>query len=160
MAPGGMRSEAATRASWLVPVVLAALVLGGAWHGHAPPRSADAYSKVAADTAAFLHSQLETARLWVESHPQDAFDTSVVVGIEEAERDAVVTLERFAGHDPPAGTNPLRTRLTALGQRATTLLGEMRIAAHRQDWDRVVRLSDAMARPSRRLEQVSVEARP
>lgn len=160
MVPGGWRSLVATRGSWAVPVFVVVLVLVALWYGHAPPRSVTAYQTRAADTAGFLHSQLETARLWARERPDGVFDTSVVVGIEESATDAGVTLDRFAGYDPPPGAQRLRARVTDLGHEARSLLEGMRIAAHRGDWGRVGSLARQAERPSRDLERLSARVRP
>jgi hypothetical protein len=160
MHPGSTRSFAPTRATWVVPIAVVAVILVGLWYGHAPPRSDAAYQKSASDTAGFLHSQLETARLWVEERPTQVFDSSLVVAIEESETDANTTLSRFAGYDPPSGQEDLRTRLTTLGEQATTLLAEMRIAAHREDWDRLEELRGKAAKPSTELENLSKQVLP
>ena len=160
MHPGSRRSFAPTRATWAVPITVVAVVLLGLWYGLAPPRSDTAYEKSAADTAGFLHSQLATVQLWVDERPANVLDTSVVVAIEESESDANVTLKRFAGYDPPPGQEQLRTRLTSLGQQATTLLGEIRIAAHAGDWGRVAELSRKAKSPSTKLEELSKRVMP
>jgi hypothetical protein len=160
MHPGSTRSFAPTRATWAVPIAVVAVILAGLWYGHAPPRSDGAYEKSASDTAGFLHSQIETARLWIEKRPAKVFDSSLAVAIEESESDANTTLSRFAGYDPPRGQEALRTQLTTLGEQVTTLLGEMRIAVHREDWRRLEELRAKAKEPSTKLEELSKQVRP
>lgn len=143
-----------------MPIAVVAVVLAGVWYGQAPPRSEVAYQKRAADAAGFLHSQLETVRLWVDEHPARVLDTSLVVAVEESESDAEATLSRFSGYDPPHGQEELRSKLTSLGEQATTLLGEMRIAAHREDWTRLADLSRRAESPSTKLEELSTRVMP
>lgn len=160
MHPGSTRTFAPTLATWVAPVAVVTVVLAGLWYGHAPPRSDAAYRKSASDTAGFLHSQLETARLWVGERPDQVLDTSVEVAIEESETDADTTLGRFAGYDPPRGQERLRKRLTALGEQATRLLAEMRIAARRGDWALLAELRGRAEEPSTKLEELSKQVLP
>ncbi|MGN6577832.1 MAG: hypothetical protein ACTHKG_19335 [Nocardioides sp.] len=160
MHPGSRRSFAPTRATWVVPIAVVAVILVGLWYGHAPPRSDAAYRTSASDTAGFLHSQLETARVWVQERPEQVFDSSLAVAIEESESDANATLKRFAGYDPPAGQEAIRTRLTTLGEKATTLLAEMRIAVHREDWSKLEELRGEAEKPSLKLEELGKQVLP
>ena len=80
--------------------------------------------------------------------------------IEESETDANTTLSRFAGYDPPSGQEHLRTQLTTLGEQATTLLAEMRIAAHREDWRKLEELRGKAEKPSTKLDELSKRVLP
>lgn len=118
----------------LVGLVAVLLLAGALWYGQAPPRSASAYQTRAAQTALYLRSQSRTAGMWVRAL-QDGQATSPAtqVALEEAESDAVTTASRFAGWDPPPGTDDLRRELTGASTELTDDLAALRIAIHAGD---------------------------
>lgn len=146
------------RGRWTLLIVA---VAGSLWYLQAPPRTADGYAGRAADTAASLRAQVETARIWVETVAEGrTLLTSAAVGLEEADGDAATVLADFEQLDPPAGTAAVRESVSATGREAVNLLGGVRIAAQDGDWERVERRRDRLARMGDRLHALEREARP
>lgn len=137
----------------IVAVMLA--VLGSLWFGHAPPRSPSAYRRHAVQAVEYLRSQTQTARLWVGAVARD--DTTrqaASVALQEAENDAVATVGRFAGWDPPAGADGVRDTVTGLGDEVVQALGALRIAAHRGQWAKLTDLAAPLPGLADRLDTV------
>ncbi|GAA3343032.1 hypothetical protein GCM10020358_40200 [Amorphoplanes nipponensis] len=127
---------AGTGVRWVaVSAAVFAVVMASLWFGHAPPRSAAAYARQGAETVGYLRSQTRTARLWVDAVASgSATHQAASVALREAEDDASATAARFAGWDPPAGSDAVRATVTALGDEVTRRLAELRIAANRGRW--------------------------
>lgn len=139
--------------SFLVAAGAIALTGASLWYVVAPPRSEQAYRDRAADATATVHSQVVTAELWArEAAGGDAFTTSAVVGIEDAERRASNAAAAFAHHDPPDGLDATRADVTHLLTEATDLLASVRIAAHRGRWGDVASARAELDRIARDLE--------
>ena len=114
---------------------VALVVLGALWYGHAPPRSAAAYREQAIQAIDYLRSQTQTARLWIEAVAVgDSTHQAATVAVEEAEKDATATADRFAAWDPPPGTDRVRDTMTRLGDDVVDALATLRIAVHRGQW--------------------------
>jgi hypothetical protein len=141
--------------------VVASIAVAALWYLQAPPRTTGGYAERAADTAATLRSQAETARIWTEVVRDDkTLLTSAAVGLEETDTDASTALGDFEQLDPPRGGVPIRDDLTRAGDTAVTLLADLRIAAQDRDWAEVERRRDALARMGRRLEALERRLRP
>ena len=142
----------------VVAAVAALAVLTALWYGHAPPRSATGYGMQAGQTVEFLRSQVQTAQLWVETTARgDATHQAAAVGLAEAESDATATVDRFAGLDPPAGTDDIRATVIVLGDAVTDELAAVRIAANREQWADLPRIAAALPALADRLDQVRRE---
>jgi hypothetical protein len=136
----------------VIAVAVTAVVMASLWFGHAPPRSAAAYARQAAQTVGYLRSQTQTARLWVDAVATAATTHQAAsIALEEVEADATATVGRFAGWDPPPGADPVRDTVTALGEEVTRTLGALRIAAHRDQWADLPRLAQPLPDLAQRL---------
>lgn len=138
---------------------IAALVLAALWFVHAPPRSPGAYREQAANTVEKLRSQVQSARLWVrEVEAGRVLHPSATVGFQEAESDANKAVSEFEGYDPPKRTRDLRTAVSSLGTETTTALAELRIAAHRGEWQHLRSVAAPLAGLSARLDALQQRA--
>lgn len=146
-------TEGAGTAVRLGRVIAAIIVLAAAlWYLTAPPRSADAYRERAAATAKTLRSQVQSARIVVESLGDDQLPrAAALVGLEEAERDAGSAANQFEAYEPPEGTLPVREELTGLASEAQGALGALRIAAQQDEWERLSRLAERLPTIAARL---------
>jgi hypothetical protein len=152
--PDRRRRRAA--AAWLLTITALAVTIGGLWFGHAPPRTEGAYRAEAVRTAQLLHSQVATAVLWVRQVDRDhVTHQAAVVSFEESESDATTTANRFAGWDPPSGTDRLRARVQRLAAAATEVLGRLRIAAHRGRWHELSTIARDAGRTADRLDRLA-----
>jgi hypothetical protein len=111
----------------------------------APVRSFDTYEGKAADTAEWVVSAIETARLAVSVAQEGrAFAPHLSVVLAEAEQGAGGSGDIFATIQPPdQGSARLRHELLALVTRAESVLADLRIAVR---WGELDRLPD-IARP-------------
>lgn len=120
-------------------VILGVVLVGAAalWYLSAPPKGADGYRERAASTAATIHSQVQLARVWVESREDgETTGAATLVGLEEVEGDALSAAAAFGGHEPPSGLLGLRSELDSLASDATDALAALRIAAQQEEWMR------------------------
>jgi hypothetical protein len=139
----------------------AAVVAASLWYLQAPPRSPDAYAERAADTAATMRSQVETARIWAQTVADgETLLTSARVGLAEADTDASTALSDFEELDPPAGTTHVRDTVAHTGGDAVALLAALRIDAHHGQWARVESRRAALRRIGARLERLERKTRP
>jgi hypothetical protein len=142
----------------LAATTAALAVLAALWFGHAPPRSVAAYSKLATQTVEYLHSQVQTARLWAGAVARgDATHQAAVVALDEAESDAGATADRFAGWDPPSGADGIRDTVTSAGDEVTEALARLRIAAHRDQWSGLPQLAGTLPDLAQRLDDLRRE---
>jgi hypothetical protein len=153
MGERGWRFVAATIA---VLIVVAAL-----WYVTAPPKGVDAYRERAAATAETARSQVQVARIWVETFGDDeATAAATLVGLEEAETDAAAAVSEFEAYEPPTGAIDLRTRLSGLGNRAIDTLSALRIAAEQERWADLPRLAAPLSGLDRELRVLEERAEP
>lgn len=145
----------------LVAIAIAVVVVAALWYVVAPPRDVDGYRERASLTAETLRSQVQTSRIWLRTLARDdTLRTSASVGLREAEEDASAAAASFERYDPPHGTDPLRARLSALAGETTTVLGDIRIAAHRDEWGRLDELGEPLPALADRLEALARRAQP
>lgn len=134
-------------------MLLVALAFASLWYTQRPPRSDQEYRNRTAQTAGTLRSQVVTAQLWAEQvHADRAMTQAADVGIREAEAAAQAATSTQAAWDLPDGVRrEVRTTALTLGDEVTTLVGDMRLAAHDERWDDVHRLSRDARPLARRL---------
>lgn len=107
----------------------------------------------ATQTVDYLHSQLQTAQLWIGAVGRDDVTRqAAVVALDEAESDATATADRFAGWDPPPGTDDIRDSVTTHSDRVTEAL-----AAHRDQWETLPQLAGPLPRLAQQLEDLRQE---
>jgi hypothetical protein len=148
------------RRSRLLAVLAGVLVVASVWYVTAPPRGVADYRERAAQTADKLRSHVQSARLWVRTLDGDrTLRSSAAVGFREAEDDAVTDASRFAGYDPPAGTDGLRSDLTKLSSDVEDALAALRIVTQRDEWSRVPATGAPLAELSKRLDRFAKGAR-
>lgn len=118
-----------------VALLLAALLLAsGACVG--PARTQESYREKAANSAEAMLSNVETAQLVTElSLGGNTFSRYLSLVLSESEVAADAIADAFATVQPPGGDDmdALRSDLNALLSEATTVLGELRVAAYRGD---------------------------
>jgi len=137
------------------------VMLASLWYVQAPPRSAGAYRERAADAADALRSQVQTTRIWLRTVARDESTRQAAsVGFREAEEDAAAVAAAFEGYDPPSETDALRQAVSRAGDRTVASLAEVRIAAHRGEWQALPRRRDALAELARRLDELEQQAQP
>lgn len=148
----GVRAGHPRRAA-LVALLLVAVAFASLWYVQRPPRSGESYRNRTAQTAGTLRSQVVTAQLWAEQvHDDRAMTQAADVGIREAEAAAQSATSTQATWDLPDGVSPdVRVDAVALGDEVTTLVGDMRLAAHQARWDEVHELSARAPSLARRL---------
>jgi hypothetical protein len=150
------------RSGWSTALAVAgvAVLVASLWWLQEPPRSEPAYADRAADTAATLRSQVETARIWAETVADGrTLLTSAAIGLEEADADAATALSDFEELDPPSGATGLRAAVGAAGGEAVDLLATVRIAAQHGDWSAVTARRDSLARMGDRMHALERRAR-
>jgi hypothetical protein len=145
----------------LSAVAVVAVVLASLWYVIAPPRGVDSYRERASITTGTLRSQVQTARIWLRTLARDdTLRTSAGVGLREADEDASAAAASFEGYDPPRGTDALRARLSTLAEETTTVLGDLRIAAQRDEWDRLDEIGQPLPALAGRLDALARRAQP
>lgn len=145
-------------AAWLTVLVLS----GCLWWALHPPRSEDHYRQESADTAELLRSNVETTRLWLDARAADRVTSNAAeVALTETEGDADSTLSGYTAHQPPSQTaTELRSEVAAIGDRAVTLLGQIRIDARSGHWDAALAARDDLEVVSRQLADLQRRAAP
>ncbi len=125
----------------------------------APPRSAPAYADRASSTLQMWRSQTQTARLWIGAvEAGRATRTAARVAFVESEEDARREAAGFAGYTPPdplTRTVPVRDQVTSAGDRVVGLLGQVRVAAETDQWQRLPALADRLDRLQQQLAQLA-----
>ena len=151
-----------TRGRLFLSLVAAIAVLGAVlWYVTAPPKGKDGYLERVASTSETVRSQVQTARIWAETHADEqATSAAALVGLEEAERDAHSALSEFEAYEPPSGTLVVRSELERLAGDATTRLSKMRIAAQLEEWSTVARLATGLAPLAEELGRLEERTRP
>ncbi len=143
--------------------VLGAVALAAAtlWYLTAPPKGVDGYRDRAASTMETIHSQVQLARIWVETE-QDGESTkpAVLVGLQEVERDAAGAASRFEGHEPPSQLLGLRAEFTSLTTEVSDALSALRVAAQQEEWERLGELSEPLPELADRLKRFQERAEP
>jgi hypothetical protein len=136
-------------------VAIAAAVLWTSLRPGTPARTYDAYELKAKDTAESVLSSVETARLVARAGTDgDAFGPYVSVSLSEAETAVGDAADSFAGLQPPDNrADRLRSRLTAITERADEIVSELRIDARRGMLDGLARTARPLAQVSARLER-------
>lgn len=160
-AASGVRAGHPRRAA-LVALLLVAAAFASLWYVQRPPRGEESYRNRTAQTAGTLRSQVVTAQLWAEQvHDDRAMTQAADVGIREAEAAAQSATSTQATWDLPDGVpRGVRTEAVALGDEVTTLVGDMRLAAHAEDWAEVHELSTRAPRLARRLTEFEQAVKP
>lgn len=155
----------------VVVVLLLVLMIawGSLWYVMAPPRGAADYAHRSAQTAVTLRSQAVTAERWADLVEEDrATREAAVVAFEEAEAAAESAISQQGSWDPPPRTSAAEARssLQTAGQELVSALADMRISAHRGDWESVPRhagrlpaLASRFTRIERRFDRLEREAR-
>lgn len=139
----------------VLAVAVGVLTLASLWYVQAPPRSASAYRERAVMTVETIRAQVQTTRIWLQTLADDeTTQQAASVGFVETEEDAHKAASGFETHDPPSGTDPLRTRVTSLASDATDALAQVRIAAHRGQWEDLPRRRPELAKLSKRLDDL------
>lgn len=151
-----------SRARQLLALTGAIATVGLAlWYVTAPPKGEDGYLERVAQTSETVRSQLQTARIWAETHADGkATDAAALVGLEEAERDAHSAVGEFEAYEPPSAMLELRSGLLRVASGATERLGAMRIAGQLEDWSRVAKLAAALPSLAEELDRLEERARP
>lgn len=92
-----------------------------------------------------LASQIQTARLWSRQLERDrTLLATVRVAFRETDEDTSKAVAGFAALSPPEGTDALRDRVLQQGDRAQTVLAELRIALDRGRSQEVVDRRDEL----------------
>ena len=100
------------------------------WYVSAPPKGTDGYLERVAATSETVRSQVQTARIWVETHSDgEAMAAATLVGLRETEEDGKSALSEFEGFEPAPRTLATRDDLIRQASAAIDRLGAMRIAA-------------------------------
>ena len=128
------------QAKALAVVFVVIVVAASVWYAVAPPRSESAFRSEAASTLQTLHSQVRTTQLWADALADDEVThQAATVSFEESETDAGTAVSTFRAYNPPdEQLSELRTEVIDAGDRALSLLGEVRIAAHSGQWNTVI----------------------
>jgi hypothetical protein len=142
-------------------VLLVLSVAGSVWWVQAPPRGPTAYRESTETTLRKLSSRSETARLWIEQFERGRVtESATAIALDEADRGATSALSQFESYDPPRGLEPLRTEVAKLGNELTTALGDLRIAAHQDRWERAGEVADRLHTLTGQLKALSGKAEP
>ena len=155
-------NERSPRGSLLVAglsaIALAAAVL---WYLTAPPKGEDGYRERAASSIETVRSQVQVARIWVETlEDGEATRAAVAVGLRQVEADALSAADEFESFEPPSGLLELRDRYAALSADATDALAALRIAAQEEAWERLGELARPLPAIAEDLELLEEEAEP
>jgi hypothetical protein len=120
---------------------LAALVLGAACTG--PVRNARDFRLKARHSAQAAASAVSTSSLAARIvQKRAAFATYVAVVLDDAERDATGVESTFTSLQPPdRRSDRLREQLGGVLGDVVDAISAMRIAARRDEWDRVLRIA-------------------
>lgn len=152
--------ERSPKGSLLAGVLSCIVIAAGAlWYLAAPPKGEDGYRERAASSAETVRSQVQVARIWVETL-EDAESThaAVAVGLRQAEADALSAANQFESYEPPSGLVELRDRYSALATEATDALAALRVAAQDEEWERLGELSRPLAPIAAELEGLEEDA--
>jgi hypothetical protein len=142
-------------------LLLIAVVAAALWYVSAPPKGKDGYLERVASTAETVRSQVQSARIWIETHGDgEAMGAATLVGLEEADEDAQSALSEFEGYEPAQGTLAVRDELVRLASAATDKLEAIRISAQLEDWDEVERVADELPPIADRLDVLEERTRP
>jgi hypothetical protein len=135
------------RALPLVLLALGACVL--------PARSFSSFQGKAVATADDMRSAVETARLAVTiAAERRAFAPTISVTLANAEHDADAIQGAFDSVQPAdKRSDDLRDELDQLLDQATSILSELRIAARRTEWTRLVRSAAPLPELSKKLNE-------
>ncbi len=140
------------------------MVIAGAaalWYLTAPPKGEDGYRERAASSTETIRSQVQIARIWVETFEDgESTGAAALVGLEEAERDASSAANEFEGFEPPAGLVDLRAGFSSLAAETTDRLGSLRIAAQQEEWERLDELAAPLPDLAERLKRFEEAAEP
>ncbi|MGI8723184.1 MAG: hypothetical protein ACR2JG_13260 [Geodermatophilaceae bacterium] len=146
----------------LVPLA-AVVVVASLAYAVAPPRSAAGYADRASSTLELLRSQVQTVRLWIEAvEDEEVTHLAASVAFNEAEEDARAESATFAAYDPPdpfAESEPVRQLVTTAGEDTVSLLGEVRVAAAADRWNRLPVLDLRLDVAQARLQEQAAEVR-
>ena len=146
-----------------IATVFGVVALGAAalWYLTAPPKGVDGYRERAASSAETLRSQVQLARIWVESvEDGESTRTAALVGLQETERDASSAASTFERHEPPSESVELRSAFSSLAGEVTDALGALRVAAQLEEWSRVPQLSEPLPGLAERLREFEERAEP
>lgn len=150
--------------SWRSLAIAAAVALAVAacfWYVTAPPKGVDGYRQRAASALETVNSQLQSARIWVETYQDDESTKAAThVGLEEAERDASETASDFEEHEPPSGVLELRSRFDDVTARAVDVLSSLRVAAEQERWEELPSLAEPLPHLASEVERLERQARP
>lgn len=151
------------RSRWRPYLTAAAVVVAVAaalWYVSAPPKGEDGYRDRLGSAAESVRSQVESARIWSEAFlAGDATTPATLVGFEEAERDSEAAASQLESYEPPQGLLGLRSRFSSLTSEASAAIGELRIAAQLEEWDRIAELAEPLPDLSARLDRLEEKAR-
>ena len=152
--------ERLPRRRLVVVMLVALLVAGAAWYGVAPPRSAAAYADRAEQTVEALQSQAASAALWVQAAATDRTTrATAVVALESLDADAQATAAKFAGWDPPPGSDSVHDQVTDLAGQVTSALSALRVSVHRGEWAALTSVAAPLASLQPRLRSVLADLR-
>lgn len=137
------RTRGSTRAITVSALAIVLVAFLSVWHVQAPPRDSNEYELRTAQSAGALRSQVVSAHAWANLVADGrATRQAATVGIEDAEKAAQSSTSQQAAWDVPRERLvPLRRELLALGDEATGILAQMRLAAHDEDWATVREVS-------------------
>jgi hypothetical protein len=140
---------------WLLMAAVAVAIAGCLWYIEAPPRTPHSYDEEAVRTAERLRSQVETDSLWIRALADgDALRPTAAVAFREADEDAAAAVDEFTAIVPPAGTDELRADVGAVGADVTDALSRVRVAAERDEWDRLGEEAEDLDALGARLERL------
>jgi hypothetical protein len=144
-----------------VALVAVLIVAGAVWYVIAPPKGADGYRERAAHTTEGIRSQVQSARIVVETFVDGELpNPATLVMLEEAERDTGAAASTFEGFEPPAGLEMQRSQFTRLAGRASDALADLRIAAQQEDWAALERLAQPLSALATRLQEFEEGVEP
>jgi hypothetical protein len=127
-----------------------------------PARSFDAYAGKAGATASQMSGPVQTVLLAAQAAARGrAFAPYVSVTIGDAEKDASAIQGAFGSIQPPdPQSDRLRRQLDELLSAAVLIIGDARIAARRDQLDRLPNVVKALGSLAAKLDQFSQAHRP
>lgn len=128
-----------SRAVTLLLLGAVIVAFGSLWYYNAPPRGTGDYLHRSAQTAERLRSQAVTAHRWSRLVERDrSTREAATVGFEEAERAAHSSVSTQAAWPVADDVPPkLRSELLTTGNELSSVLEDVRIAAHEERWAEV-----------------------